>query len=152
MSELSIIDEILDFAIEQEQSAHDLYMGLAARAKSPGIKKMFEEFAGEEAGHKAKIQEVKAGKRLMAPSEKPVIDLKISDYTVEEDPGPDADYQTVLIFAMKKEKAAFRLYTDLAATTTDAGVKSLLLGLAQEEAKHKLRFEIEYDEQILTEN
>jgi hypothetical protein len=28
----------------------------------------------------------------------------------------------------------------------------MLLGLAQEEAKHKLRFEIEYDDQILTEN
>jgi rubrerythrin len=152
MSNLSTVDEILDFAIRQEQAAVDLYTGLAAQAKSPGIKKMFEEFAGEERGHKVKVQEVKAGKRLMGPSEKPVMDLKISDYTVDQDPGPDADYQQVLIFAMKKEKAAFRLYTDLATKTDDSGLKSLFLGLAQEEAKHKLRFEIEYDEHILKEN
>jgi len=31
-------------------------------------------------------------------------------------------------------------------------LKATLLVLAQEEAKHKLRFEIEYDEHYLTEN
>ena len=53
---------------------------------------------------------------------------------------------------MKKEKAAFRLYSDLAAKTDDANRKETMLGLAQEEAKHKLRFEVEYDEFVLTEN
>ena len=61
------------------------------------------------------------------------------------------DYQEALILAMKKEKASFRLYNDLAATTDDADLRSLLLGLAQEEAKHKLRLEVEYDEHFLTE-
>ena len=121
MSTFPNVDEILDFAIDGEQSAVDLYTGLAAEAKNPTIKKA-------------------------------VQDLKIADYTVEEEPGPDADYQTVLIFAMKKEKAAFKLYTDLAGRVDDAGVRDLLLGLAQEEAKHKLRFEIEYDDNILVEN
>jgi hypothetical protein len=31
-------------------------------------------------------------------------------------------------------------------------VRALFLGLAQEEAKHKLKLETEYDEYILTEN
>jgi len=53
---------------------------------------------------------------------------------------------------MKKEKKAFKMYTDLAATTEDAGLQSVFLGLAQEEAKHKLRFEIEYDDYVMTEN
>lgn len=152
MSTFQNIDEILDFAIDGEQAAVDLYTGLAAQAKNPGIQKAFEEYANEERGHKAKLQEVKAGKRFMKAGEKPVLDLKISDYTVDENPGPDADYQTVLIFAMKKEKAAFKLYTDLAGRTNDAAIQELLLGLAQEEAKHKLRFEIEYDDNILLEN
>ena len=34
----------------------------------------------------------------------------------------------------------------------DAGLQETFLGLAQEEAKHKLRFEVEYDEFVLTEN
>jgi rubrerythrin len=152
VSILSNIDEILDFAIDSEQAAVDLYLGLAATAHNPAIKKAFEEYAEEERGHKVKLQEVKAGKRFLKPGHKPVLDLKISDYTVEREPGPDADYQSVLIFAMKKEKAAFRLYTDLARKTTDPGLRGLLLGLAQEEAKHKLHFELEYDNNILVEN
>jgi rubrerythrin len=56
------------------------------------------------------------------------------------------DYQDALIVAMKKEKAAFRLYMDLADFTGDEGLKALLVMMAQEEAKHKLRFEVEYDE------
>jgi len=53
---------------------------------------------------------------------------------------------------MKAEKAAFILYTDLALATDDPGLKETLLRPAQEEAKHKLRFEIEYDDEILKEN
>lgn len=53
---------------------------------------------------------------------------------------------------MKKEKAAFKLYNDLAAAASDETSREMFLMLAQEEAKHKLRFEVEYDNNILTEN
>ena len=95
---------------------------------------------------------VKQGRKLQAASGK-VLDLKIGDYLVaEEEPTGRMDYQDALILAMKKEKKAFQLYSDLAASTDDGGLQELFLGLAQEEAKHKLRFEIEYDEHILREN
>ena len=152
MTNVSTVDEILDFAIDSEQAAVDLYTNLAAAAQNPAIKKAFEEYADEERRHKSKLQDVKAGKRMLKSGEKPVRDLKTSDYTAKTDQGTDDDYQSVLIFAMKKEKAAFRLYTDLAGKTDDAGLRDLLLGLAQEEAKHKLHFEIEYDNDILVEN
>ncbi len=152
MSNPASVDEILDFAIDGEQAAVDLYTGLAAQAKNSAMKKAFEQYANEERGHKVKLQEVKSGERFLKAGAKPVLDLKISDYTVDDELGPDADYQSVLLFAMKKEKAAFKLYTDLAGKTDDPGLQELLLGLAQEEAKHKLRFEIEYDDNILIEN
>ena len=151
MAELNTVDEILDFAIGKEQEAADFYSGFAVKAKSPAMKATFEQFASEEMGHKAKLQNVKAGKKMLQ-SEAKIQDLKIGDYLVEEQPKEDMDYQDALIVAMKAEKAAFRLYSDLAARVDDAGIKDLLLGLAQEEAKHKLRFELEYDDQILTEN
>jgi rubrerythrin len=62
------------------------------------------------------------------------------------------DYQQALIVAMKKEKEAFRMYSDLASVAQSSELKDVLLGLAQEEAKHKLRFEVEYDDVILKEN
>jgi rubrerythrin len=152
MSNPSSIDEILDFAIESEQEAVDLYSDIAAKTTTPAIEKVFREFANEERGHKIKLEKVKSGKRFLAPGKKPVMDLKISDYTADEELQPDADYQSVLIFAMKREKAAFKLYTNLAGKTDDPSLRDLLLGLAQEEAKHKLRFEIEYDDNVLTDN
>jgi rubrerythrin len=53
---------------------------------------------------------------------------------------------------MKKEKASYKLYFDMASSVESETLRQTLLGLAQEEAKHKLRLEIEYDQQILKEN
>jgi rubrerythrin len=53
---------------------------------------------------------------------------------------------------MKNEKAAFKLYSDLAASAPNDALKSAFLAMAQEEAKHKLRFEVLYDDQVLVEN
>jgi rubrerythrin len=153
MTALSSVNEILDFAISEEQAAHDFYVKLAGKLAAPALRQVFEGFALEELGHKAKLQAVKDGKKLMTAGTK-VADLKIGDYLVDvgaDDPA-SLDYQQALIIAMKKEEAAMRLYKDLAGRAGVPEIKDLLLGLAQEEAKHKLRFEVEYDEYILREN
>lgn len=153
MSALSSVEEILGFAIEKEEEAATFYGRLAGKMGKPWMKQVFEGFAKEELGHKAKLVAIRDGKKLLSAQGK-VADLKIGDYLVEVDTTePEKlDYQQALVIAMKSEKAAFRLYTDLAATTEDAEVRDVLLGLAQEEAKHKLRFEVEYDEFVLTDN
>jgi rubrerythrin len=143
--------EILDFAIQNEEKAAEFYTDLAAKMESASIRGVFESFAREEQGHKAKLLRVKESGD-MEPASKQILDLKIGDYLVEGEPGPDMDYQQALILAMKQEKAAFKLYTDLAAAAPDEDLRGLLLALAQEEAKHKLRFEVAYDDDILTEN
>lgn len=151
MSKLGSVDEILNFAIEKEQEASDFYTGLAARMDRPAMKDVFLGFAREEQGHKAKLIAIQANKALLG-GEKKILDLKLSDYLVEVEPTGKLEYADALILAMKKEKAAFRLYSDLATTTDNADLKATLLGLAQEEAKHKLRFEVEYDDHVMTEN
>jgi rubrerythrin len=154
MKEFGFVDDILDFAIEREEEAAAFYTDLAAKMDRAWMRQVFEDFAGEERGHKQKLLGVKSGKTALFTGQK-VMDLKIGDYLVDVEPeqaGQDLDYQQALIVAMKKEKAAFKLYSDLAASTDDENLRNLLLSLAQEEAKHKLRFELEYDEQFLTEN
>jgi len=151
MSKLDSVDSILDFAIDKEQEASDFYTGLAARMDRPAMKDVFLGFAKEEQGHKAKLRAIRADKTLMG-GEQRVLDLKLSDYLVAVEPTGKMEYADALVVAMKLEKAAFRLYSDLAATTDDADLKATLLALAQEEAKHKLRFEVEYDEYEMTEN
>jgi rubrerythrin len=118
----------------------------------PYMKDVFLGFAKEEMGHKSKLMGVKSGKKLHA-SEKEVQDLKLAETLVEVDlSATNMDYQDALIAAMKAEKAAYRLYTDLASATDNADLQGLFKSLAQEEAKHKLRFEIEYDDHVLKEN
>jgi rubrerythrin len=139
-------------AIKDELRAANLYADLAKRSRNKEIQKVFEQFSQEELGHKSKLERMKTGEKVPMSNEK-VQDLKIGDYLVEVDTSrEDLSYQDALIIAMKEEKAAFRLYSDLAARTDDASAKEMFLMLAQEEARHKLRFEIEYDEYILTEN
>ncbi len=150
--DLSTIEKVLDFAIGQEEKAAKLYTLLAEGTDSESMKDVFLQFAKEEKGHRAKLIAIREGKQVMIPANTPVPDLKIGDYLEDVNYFEKLDYQQALILAMKAEKAAFRLYQDLASATDDQVLKETLLGLAQEEAKHKLRFEIEYDDNVLKEN
>jgi rubrerythrin len=149
---LDSIDKVLDFAIEKEQDAAEFYTDLAAKMDKQYMKDIFEQFALEEKSHKAKLEQVKGGNIDLSPVDQKIMDLKIVDTLVDIDLDTKFDYQQALIVAMKSEKASYKLYNDLAELTDDAGIRALFQGLAQEEAKHKLRFEIEYDDEVLKEN
>ncbi len=148
----SSVEDVLDFAIANEIEANELYTELAGRMKNPAMARVFEEFALEELGHKAKLEAVKTGEFVVTEQLGAVENLEIADYMVDVEPRPDMDYADALILAMKKEKAAYRLYLDLAAVAESKELTDLFLMLAQEEARHKLRFEIEYDDEILKED
>jgi rubrerythrin len=148
---MNTVDEILDYAIDQEQQAADFYARFAARAEKPGMKKMLLEFAEEENHHKERLLAVRTGERKLTP-EKEILDLKVSDYLVEVDASDNISYQDALIVAMKRERAAVKLYRDMAEKVQDTNFKQVFLGLAKEEAKHKLFFETEYEERVLRHN
>ncbi len=150
MDRFKSVEEILDFAIDGEQASYEFYTDLAAKMETPVMKKVFEDFAKEELGHKAKLQAVKQGNTLPPPEN--IAHLEIANYLVNVKPTPDMNYPDALILAMKKEKASYRLYLDLAAVAEDEQLTDTFLRLAEEEAKHKLRFEIEYDDLVLKDN
>ncbi len=148
---MNTVDEILDYAIGQEQEAADFYASMAQTAEKHGMKEVFMDFSHEEESHRDKLLEVKKGdQELQANTE--VVDLKISDYLVEVEADRSISYQDALIVAMKRERAAFQLYSDLAEKVHEEHLREVFLGLAKEEAKHKLFFESEYDERILGDN
>lgn len=153
MDNFNSIEEALDFAIEQEIGARQFYLDLAAKARIPEMKKVFEDFAAEEKGHQGKLEGLKSqGSISSEASAAKVQDLGLADYMVDVEPQPNMDYQDALVLAMKKEKAAYRLYLDLASISLSKDMADTFLFLAQEEAKHKLRFEIEYDDIVLLED
>lgn len=150
MERFESIEEVLDFAIARETESQDFYMKLAERMDNPEMQGVFEKFASEELGHKMKLEAVKHGQILLG--QKDVESLSIADYVVDVETQPNMDYAEALILAMRKEKAAYRLYLDLAAVAEDEELTDMFLSLAQEEAKHKLRFEIEYDDTVMKED
>ncbi len=151
MKEFNSIDDILDFAIENEQKAVDFYTNLATVTKNSEMRETFERFAREEIGHKAKLVKIKEEKIFIVTKEN-ISDLKISDYVDNVKVSSEMSYRDALILAMNREKSAFKLYTKLASKTSNTDLQNIFLSLAQEESKHKLMFEVEYDDVILKEN
>jgi rubrerythrin len=151
MNLFKTIEEVLDFAMEGEQGAVDLYTRLGRISENIEMRDTFLQFAKEEMGHKARLLRIKT-EGIFESQVVPVTDMKISDYLSEIVPKPDMDYREALILAMSQEKAAFKLYSRLAQEVEFAELKNVFLTLAQEEARHKLRFELEYDEYALRDN
>jgi rubrerythrin len=150
MKRFGSVGEILDFAVAREAEANKFYTELAGRVKNQPMQKVFREFSIEELGHKMKLEAVKAGELKLR--EEQVQGLEIADYVVDVEIKPEMSYADALILAMKREKTSYRLYVDLAAAAEAEELTDMFLALAQEEAKHKLRFEIEYDDVVLKED
>ena len=144
-------DKIIDFAVEREKAAVDFYHELQGKAKFEAQKEMLKEFEEMEKGHIVILENIRK-KGFENLDEKKIIDLKISDYIVPVEPSDDMDYQDILIIAMKREEAATKLYSDMAARFPGSDIQKMFLRLSVEEAGHKLKFEKLYDEDILREN
>jgi rubrerythrin len=145
MVEPESYDEILQLAIDKEVEAYNFYMALSNAVADQRICVAFEELAKEELEHKAKLElEVMKLGQTIAIEENPARSDR--SYIVSNDPSPlDMDYKDMLMLAMEKEEAAFRIYVKLAASVHDEKSQEVLLALAEEEVKHKLRFQTEYD-------
>ncbi|MFC1715301.1 ferritin family protein [Candidatus Poribacteria bacterium] len=142
---------IIAFAIENEKEALELYERMKDLAQKQSARVMFDELAAEEVKHREFFEGL-TGENVPDLPLQEVTDLKISDYLVDVSFKPDMGYQDILIMAMKREESAVKLYSDIAAEITDPKLKKLLEFMAQEEAKHKLRLETEYDENVLAED
>jgi rubrerythrin len=108
MEKFGSVNEILDFAIEQEQNAVEFYNELSENATNDEMKAIFIQFAKEEMGHKARLTNIRETGIMEASGER-VADLKISDFVVRVTPSPTMSYEEALVLAMKREKAAFKL-------------------------------------------
>ena len=138
-------EDILEFAMSTEMESHHFYLALSRHVDTAKMRAVFEELAAEELEHKAKLELeiIKTGKAVSVRDQPAGPD---SDYIVSNGQLPlDFDYRDMLQLAMEKEKASFRTYVKLVATARDESIKELLLALAEEEIRHKLRFETEYD-------
>lgn len=145
------VQRILQQAIKNEESAYLLYSTAASATRSPHIRDLLQSLAQDEVGHKQRLQEMLAGDPgliVAAGHEGQIVDLKIGDYLVLEPLSPDADLQTVLIVASKREKGSHDFYAAMAGLTCGVEERKLFEFLAEEELSHKNRVESIYEQTI----
>jgi rubrerythrin len=150
MPHFQSIEDVLNYAIGREETAAQFYTEQASKTAKKEMRETFVEFALEEVSHKAKLTAIRDGRGQFAAPHK-IADLYIAEMQKPPQPDGDISYADVLVIAMQREKASYQLYSDLA-DLADGDMRATFLQLAQEEAKHKLRFEVEYDREVLNEN
>ncbi len=143
MTKLSTVENVLDFAISGESKASELYTKMAAMVENAWISKTLEGLAQEELQHKKKLKAVRA--RKLTLNREQVGDLGIADTLESSEPHAKMNYNELLVHAIKKEGISQRLYSRMATIFSEPELKDTFLRLAQEEANHKGRLEIEYD-------
>ncbi len=146
---LTSMNEILTFAIRKEADAAAFYR-MAADRSNPGVKKVFEELAKEEDGHKRKLENFDL-KKVDHAELKEMKGAGITETFVDVPFSSDMSYAEVLRMAMKNEEASRDLYASASQAVREPGLKKLLLLLAQEESGHKERLEKMYDKDVLQE-
>lgn len=151
--EFSSVEEALNYAIKREIEAARFYTQLAERMRKREMKQALLDMAAEEKGHRDRLITIRdTGGFESAAGAAKVQDLKIAEFVDMPVITDDLDWSLALVVAMKREKAAQQLYLELAEAAPTADLRQTFLGLAQEEAGHKLRFEQEYDEVVLEGN
>ena len=137
-------DDILKFAIDREAQANRFYVALSERMADDEMREVFEILAAEELEHKA-LLELEVMKRGTVVASEEMVSRFEADGAADVAAVLHMDYKNALAIGIDKERASFRLYADWMVTAEDEEQREILLSLAEEEAKHKARLEIEYD-------
>ena len=159
MNAYTSVDAVLERAIEIEEESVELYTTLAGSARNAPVRARLEELAEMERGHKAKLEQVRAGNinwALRRSQAALVNDLRLTDHLEAKPIDASADYQDVLLAAAKREKMTHDFYLAMGEQVDDAvddavanaTVKSLFEMLATEELRHKHLLEKIYEEVV----
>jgi rubrerythrin len=148
MQELSFA-EIISYAKIGEDNAIAFYQNAAKKASRKEVRQFLEELVKMEQAHKKHLEELLAkfekGKKV-PKLRKAVQTLGYAEYIKPAAIDADSSYKDVLEAAMAKEREAVETYENLARLVDDPEAKQVFTVLHEEEKKHLMRFETEYDD------
>jgi rubrerythrin len=140
------LNELWDTAIYKEIASQSLYIEAQRETDDPAAKAMLAELAAEELKHAETLRKLKEGGwRPTDWHRETLSDLKLSDYFNGPDTLEGVGLQEALIFAMKREQQSVDFYSQMMGTLRQEAAKMLCARLAQEELKHKMKLELEYE-------
>lgn len=146
MIQFKSIEEILHFALAKEQSSQQFYLDLSQAVSSPVAQGVFTALANEESRHIESVETelFKMGYTLRKETAQPR-ETEPSGRLTLDDEAKQMTFLDALRLAMEKERAAFRLFAELMAVTEEPEAREVLAELAEEEVRHLLRLEKEYE-------
>ena len=145
MGEFKSVDEILEYAIGREVAARDFYELLASRTENQHLRVMMEQLAVEERRHRQMLEtELMKRGRVVRDTERVGESEKCNDDEFLES-ALHMEQRVLLQMAIGRESKSFRLYVDLAQLAESEELQETFLTLAEEEARHRVLFELEYD-------
>jgi protein-tyrosine phosphatase/rubrerythrin/nicotinamidase-related amidase len=146
----STVQDVLEFAISEEDALISFYENMSATSRDPRVKGLFRSFAKSETKHVTELR----GLWRKGITSKPQFDMEGLNEIVNESDrkeinlslSADLELEDALALAMNKSKSGFKLYTGLAGSLEDEQSRNIFLSLADEEARHRIQLEMELDE------
>ncbi|RJP75038.1 MAG: hypothetical protein C4532_01245 [Candidatus Abyssobacteria bacterium SURF_17] len=143
--------QILNRAIGKEVEAKTMYEIYAQKVKEPQSKRLLEELAREELGHKHALEKINPDTPGTFKAQK-ISSSEFSDFSDRPKITKESTMQEVLRYAIAEEADAFNFYSSLSNYADDKKLRDLLNRLASEEQTHKQRLERMYDEMFQPDN
>jgi rubrerythrin len=145
MANTGDIVDILMVGVNRETEANIFYNIMSQYTEDPQVVEMCRQFAEEELIHKTnlELEILKLGRTVNNPPN--ISSSTPLDFMVDLSKVSHMDCGDLLVIAMNKEKEAFRFYLELYAMMDNPEFREVLMEMAEEEARHKLRFEIHYN-------
>lgn len=144
------LEEALQFAKDKEQKACDLYTTFRDIVNNTAAKKLLDELANQELGHKKMIEDaLTTGNVANIGGKRKIEEVSFSDYMLPTDITVESSPQDVMTFAMKMEQSAYDLYNSLLENYGGTDLEVLFSRLAREELKHKEILEEQYEEHFM---
>lgn len=145
--EFQSIKDILEFAISKEQASVQFYRDLAAQMTNTPTQALFETLVKNEERHiELLMLEVrKLGYTVDNEHEPPEPAYKWKERLEMDDAARDMTFVEALVLAIQKERAAFRLYAQLYGAAENEEFDKVMMELAEEEMRHVLKLEREYE-------
>jgi erythrin-vacuolar iron transport family protein len=128
---------VIENAIQSEIDARRFYEQVSDRIKDDYLKKVFAEFAAEEARHEQILTDILNEKKVDAAYFDCDKDFHVSETIDMPKVSENMDLKNAIGLAMKNEEIAMKKYTGLAENCTDSALKSIFLDLAAMERGHK---------------
>jgi len=143
--------DVFDIMIEKEQDAVVFYTQMLDIAKFDAFKITIREFIKMEEKHVAIIQ----GFKENGFKDRKIKDFKslgLSSGSAQVEPIDASSFEAILHQAVKREDAAYNLYTQLKYDMAGTEYEKIFALMAKEEAAHKYYFERLYDDHVLIDN